>query len=167
VSESRDLGSVSFFFEGIFDLNDVYRIVDDFTRMRGYNKSEAVNKEVVTEQGKDITIVFIPDKKRTDYIQKRLKIIVDVKDMQDVEVTIDDKKRKMQKGKIFLMIKAILVTDWDGRWEDRPATFFLRALFDKVFYKKHTDEYKDEVEADMNLLRDQLRGYLNMQKQNY
>ena len=165
MSELREVGDAALSFDGLFDIQDIYRIVDDFTRAKGYAKKEIMNKEIIGEDAKDILVVFQPDKDVTEYVEKRIKIVVDAKNVKEVEVTIDGKKRKMLKGALFFAMKAYIVTDWEGKWEDRGIYFFIRALYDKWIYRSQTKEFVADVINDMNFIKDQVRAYLNMQRE--
>lgn len=165
MSEVRELEDVTIGYEGIFNIQELYQVIDEFLRTKGYGKTENVNREVVHESGKDIFIVMSPSKDHTDYVEKMISIVLDIRNAKDVEVTIDGKKRKMQKAKINIDLQAILKTDWEGKWNDKNAFFLIRAIYDKWIFKSHTQSYAAETVSDMHFLRDQLKGYLNLSRQ--
>ena len=56
-------------FEGIFDLNGLYRTIDSWFYEKSYDKLEKRNYEQVLPSGKDIEIELLPWKKTTDYFK--------------------------------------------------------------------------------------------------
>ena len=52
-------------------------------------------------------------------------------ELTDVEVEIDGKKKKMNKGKAGLEIKGILTRDPDSKWDTSAFYSFIRDIYNK------------------------------------
>lgn len=151
-------------YEGLFDLKEFYSIIDDYLKLKGYDKFEPLNEEQVFPTGKDIHIIIRPMKWYTDYARNVLKIELQMKQIKDVETEIDKLKVKMNQGKIKILFSCYLETDWEGRWEQKPLYHFIRTLFDKFVYRQHTQDFEQEVLSDMRELREKMGAYLNLHR---
>lgn len=149
-------------YEGLFSLIELYSIIDEFLRLKGYDKFETLNEESVYPSGKEIHIIIDPMKWHTDYVRKVLKIDILMKKVKEVETEVDKLKVKLNQGKIVLKLSAFLETDWEGRWEQKPIYYFIRTIFDKYIYRKHTQDFESEVMGDCHDLRDKLGAFLNL-----
>ena len=149
-------------YEGLFNLLELYSLVDDFLKLKGYDKFETLNEEHVYPAGKEIHIIIAPMRWHTDYVRKILKIDMLMKDIKEVETEIDKLKVKLNQGKIRILFSCFLETDWEGRWEQKPIYHFIRVLFDKFVYRKHTHDFESEIISDHHELKDKVGAFLNL-----
>ncbi len=149
-------------YEGLFNLIELYSIIDDFLKLKGYDKFESLNEESVYPSGKEIHILIDPTKWHTDYVRKVLKVNILMKKVKEVETEVDKVKVKLNQGKISIEFSAFLETDWEGRWEQKPIYYFIRTLFDKYIYRKHTDDFESEIVSDCHELREKMGSFLNL-----
>ncbi|MFC1741743.1 hypothetical protein ACFL3V_04370 [Nanoarchaeota archaeon] len=149
-------------YEGLFNLIELYSIIDDFFKLKGYDKFETLNEEHVYPAGKELHIILTPMKWHTDYVRKVLKIELQMKKIKEVETEVDKVKVKLNQGKVRILYSAYLETDWEGRWEQRPVYHFIRTLFDKYIYRKHTKDFEAELVSDINELREKMGSFLNL-----
>ena len=151
-------------YEGLFDLKELYSIIDDYFKLKGYDKFEPLNEEQVFPTGKDIHIIIRPMKWHTDYVRKVLKIEIQMKHIKDVETEIDKLKVKMNQGKVKILFSCYLETDWEGRWEQKPIYYFIRTMFDKFVYRQHTQDFEREIISDLHELKEKMGAYLNLNR---
>ena len=149
-------------YEGLFSPIEVYNIVDEFLSLKGYDKFELLNEEQVLEEGKQLHIIYTPIKWHTDYIRKALKIDIRIREVKEVETTIDKLKVKMCQGKLKILFSGILHTDWEGRWEQRPIYYMIKTMFDKYLYRAHQEDFEKEIIADVTDLKKKVGAYLNL-----
>jgi hypothetical protein len=149
-------------YEGLFNLIELYSTIDDFLKLKGYDKFEPMNEEQVTPTGKSIHIILKPMKWHTDYIRKVLKIEMQMHDIKEVETEVDKVKIKLNQGKIKILYSCYLETDWEGRWEQRPIYYFIRSIFDKFIYRHITKEFEGEIVSDLNELKGKMGSFLNL-----
>jgi len=151
-------------YEGLFNFFELYSIIDEFLKLKGYDKFEPLNEEQVYPEGKDIHIIFTPKKWHTDYIRKAMKVELLLSHIKDVETEIDNVKVKLNQGKVRIMFSGFLETDWEGRWEQRPLYYLIRTMFDKFIYRKHTHDFEMEIISDVNELKAKMGAYLNLNR---
>ena len=107
-------------YEGLFNVRDLYMLIDSLTQQKGYDKVELLNSEQVFSSKKDMVILLDPYKKITDYAKLNLWIKIIMSDIQDVEIEKDGKKIKSNKGKVTIIMQGFLHTDYEHRWEQKP-----------------------------------------------
>jgi hypothetical protein len=151
-------------YEGLFDMKELYALIDDYLKFKGYDKFEPKNDESVYAGGKNIQIILTPAKWHTDYVKKIMKIELLVTDMKDIETEIDKVKVTVNQGKVSIKFSGILETDWEGRWEQRPLYLFFRTLFEKFVYKGEMKRFEDEIIADVKELKAKVGSYLNLNR---
>ncbi|MFC1722984.1 hypothetical protein ACFL0V_02495 [Nanoarchaeota archaeon] len=149
-------------YEGLFDAAELYALIDDWTKLKGYDKFETLNQEIVVAEGKEIRIILEPRKWHTDYIRKYLKFELVMREVKEVETVVDKMKVKMNQGKIRLLFSGYLETDWEGRWEQKPIYHFMRTLFDKYVYRSHTNDFEREILSDVQDIMSQVGSFLNL-----
>ncbi|MBT5021796.1 hypothetical protein HON01_03155 [Candidatus Woesearchaeota archaeon] len=151
-------------YEGLFDMPEIYALIDRFLRDKDYDKFESKSSELVEADGKDIHVVLVPAKWHTDYVKKHIKIDLRARKLKEVETEIDNIKVKLNKGKLSIYISGIIETDWEGRWQTRPIYYFIKKLFEKYIYRSEIDMFEKEIIEDVNMLKGQIEGFLNLQK---
>ena len=151
-------------YEGIFNLSEVYKIIEDWLADNNYDKEEVLNVEYLKPEGKYIELLLEPNKKVSDYVKNIIRIAFVAKNIKDVDIKEDGVKKKMQEGKLSLAFTAILETDYEGRWEQRPTFYFLKIIVDKYVYKFYTDKFESIITKDINDLMTQVKSFLNLYK---
>jgi len=151
-------------FEGIMNIRDIYKLIDDWLFGNNYDKVELVNVEYLRPEGKYIELNLEPYKKVSDFVKNVIKIRIVAKNVKDVDVEEDGKKRKMQEGNFSMTLTGILETDYEGRWEQKATIFFLRVLVDKYIYKFYTDKFENGLAKDVKEIATQVKSFLNLYK---
>ena len=149
-------------FEGLFDLKELFRTIVKWFTERNYDMFENKNYEEVYEDGKKIMFELMPYRKVSDYHKLEMRVFVVFERLKEVEVELNGVKRKLLKGRADFTFDAILVTDYENRWEGRPYYFFYRALVDKFIYKAYTDRFEAELIKEAQDLQEEVKAYLNM-----
>ncbi len=151
-------------YKGLFRITDLYQMIDNWLREKGYDKREIRNQEHVTKEGKYVELEMQPWKKITDYANTLIRIEVKMFNVTDVIIEKEGKKMKYNKGRIHVRLDAYLETDYEHRWEQRPIYFFIRTLFDKYVYSSYTHQFEGELAENTNQLHDVIKGFLNLYK---
>jgi hypothetical protein len=149
-------------YEGLFNMVELYAIIDEYLKLKGYDKFELLNEEQVFPAGKEIHIIIQPKKWHTDYVRKVLKIDIQAHNVKEVETEVDKVKVRLNQGKMKILFSCFLETDWEGRWEQKPIYYFIRTLYEKFVYKKHTHDFEGEIISDLRELKDRLGSFLNL-----
>lgn len=162
MGELRILAEESLSYEGLFDAHELYRLIDEFFATKSYDKVEKMNNEVVTESGKDITIIYRPYKKLSDYYKSVIQIKIFLRHLVDVDIEMDGKRKKLKKGDVSLNFKFMLESDYEGRWEQRGIYFMVRTIFDKIIYNTQQNHFEKQVLTDGRDLKDRIGSFLNL-----
>ena len=149
-------------YEGLFSVGELYKMIDEWFRWKGYDKRENKNIEVVKPEGKFIEIELEPWKKVTDYAKNVIKIRIQMNDIKEVEVEKDNTKLKLNQGNVHFVFDGYLETDYEARWEGKPIFYFIRTVFDKYFYKPFTAGFERGVKEDVMHLHGQIKAFLNL-----
>ncbi|MBM3247013.1 hypothetical protein FJZ17_00515 [Candidatus Pacearchaeota archaeon] len=146
---------------GVFDFKETYRILYEWLVSQGYDMNEKTYKEVIGAGGaKELEIEWEAIRKVSDYFRFLLKVDWKIIGMTSVEVEIDGVKQKMNKGQFEIGVKAILIKDYENRWENRPIWKFLRGLYDKYVIKERQDQYEGKLIGEMDEFLAQCKAYL-------
>ena len=154
-------------FSGIFDVKELYRLMDNFFKQREYDKKENKNYEDVHEDFRNIFLDIQPYKKVSDYAQIVVQIVMNATQVEDVELVIDGQKKLLQKGTIDLTFNAYLDTDYENRWEMKPIYFFLRTVFDKFVYRRMIHKFEAEAVQTQLDVENEIMAFLNLAKFRY
>ncbi|MFT4343860.1 MAG: hypothetical protein ACMXYE_03890 [Candidatus Woesearchaeota archaeon] len=152
-------------YEGLFVIQDLYKLIDEYFEEKGYDKCELKNAEVVRDDGaRFIELLFEPWKKLTDYVKSRIKLRLIIEESKDVEIQKNGVKVHAHHGKILFTFDVYMETDYEKRWADGGTFSVIRVLFDKYFFKDYTKQYSAEALDDYKMLVYQIKAYLNMHK---
>ena len=150
-------------YSGLFDLQGLLKTIDDMTASRGYRKAEKRRAEEVTETGKEFSIELRPSKVKQAEVALSMKIRISVKNLQTVDVTIDNLPAKLDTGDVNVIIDGWEVTDWESRWEQTAWYMFFRNLYDR-FIKKFVGKYEGEVIDDTHFVYNNIKAHLELHK---
>jgi len=149
-------------YEGLFDASQLYKMIDEWFRTKGYDKWEIKNIEKVRPEGKYIEVILMPWKKMTDYLMFEIKVRMIITNLKEVEVEKDGRKVRLNQGSVQLVFDGYFTTDYEKRWEEKPMYFFIRAIMDKFFLNPYTDKYKGLLISDVNHLHSTVKAFLNL-----
>ena len=162
MGDTRSIKKGGLSYTGIFDIKEILSTVIDFSAAKGYEYTEKSCEELITENGKQVTVKLFPSKIASDYTKTVIKIIVFAKNVKEVVVEHDGRKRNMSQGYVKLAMEVFLVTDWEGSMNNRPFYFFVREFMDRFIYRNYTDKAKAIALADFQHLTHDFRKYFNM-----
>jgi hypothetical protein len=152
-------------YEGLFDLNGLFNLIDSWLFEKGYDKNEKRNEETVNDDGTRVAYFEMrPWKKTTEYAKNTLKIQVYCKHLKEVEIEREGKKVKVDQGHLLIIINGYLQTDWQFRWHKYPLLFFLNIVMDRYIFGHYTARFKSNTLADVNDIQSKIKGFLNMYK---
>ena len=149
-------------YKGLFDVTELYKLVDAYYRERGYTKHELRNYEFVSAGGKHIEIVKEPYRKITDYAKYVVRCTLVLSEVKEVVIEKDGHKVKMNQGSADVQIDGFLELDYEHRWEKKPFFYFLRAIFDQFVFKVHTERYEAGLVEECSELQGQIKAFLNL-----
>jgi len=164
MSEKDPLLKTKIKHKGIFNFKETYNLVYDWLINEGYDLNEKQYKENVLPGGaKEIEIEWEAMRKVSDYFQFVIKVEYHIMGMTEVEVEIDGKKEKMNRGQFEFIIKSVLVKDHESRWENAPFFKFLRTLYDRYLIPSRIENYQGKLIGEVDEIVAQVKSFLNLQ----
>ncbi|MFH1683138.1 MAG: hypothetical protein ABIA37_05060 [Candidatus Woesearchaeota archaeon] len=151
-------------YEGLFDLPELYRLIDSWFYEKGWDKYEHVNQEQVTSSGRQIRIVLEPWKSMSDYYKIIIRIKFHAMDVTDVEIEKDKQKVKLNQGELRMVFDGYVVSDRQGKWHDKPVLWFLSTIFRKYFFKDYQDKAERWLLSDLDDLYQKIKSFLNVHR---
>lgn len=145
---------------GVADFKDFYSFAYDWLSNEEYTVNEKVYSEKVAGDAKDIDVSWEAKKKVSDYFAFIIKIDWKILGLKSIEVQRESKKIKTNSGVFELKFSAVLVKDYESRWEDRPAWKFLRGVYDKYIIRSRIDQYEGKLMGELDELMAQCKAYL-------
>ncbi len=149
---------------GIFNFSDFYTYAHSWLKDNLYGVNEERYSEKVSPAGaRDISFEWKATRDLSDYFRVEIVIRIDVGGLVDVEVEIDGKKKKMNKGKIAMEIKGILIKDPKNTWDEtKPVYKFLRETYDKYVIPRRIKAIEDKVEGDVRAFKEEIKAFLEL-----
>ena len=151
-------------YKGLFNVRDLLDTIDKLVKERGYKKSEKIRQELVKKGSKYLTIELRPTKAMTEYYSLMIKMRITIDNLKEVDVIIDNRKRKMQSGDINIIFDAWTTTDYEFRWEQKAWAWLLRGFFEKIFFRVHTDKYVSILIDDTHYIYNNVKAHLNLHR---
>lgn len=149
-------------YEGLFDATELYQVIDTWFREKGFDKRDIRQREHVSKEGKYVEMELQPWKKITDYARHVIKIDMRMINLKEVEVDMNGRKMRLNKGRVSIIFDGYLDTDYEHRWENKPVLFVLRTIFDKWVYKGYMSRWEGELVDSVNQLHTTIKGFLNL-----
>lgn len=154
-------------YEGLFDLHELYTLINQWLKDKGFDLREQRNQEQVRPNGKFIEVEMLPWKKITDYARHVIRLNIRILSMKDAVVEEDNKRVKLNKGMIKMVMDGYLDTDYEDRWESKPFYFFIRTLFDKFVYRTYSTQYEELLVENCLQLHSTIKAFLNLYQYEY
>ena len=154
-------------YEGLFNVHELYMLINRWLREKGFDKREVMNQEHVRPEGKYIELELQPWKKITDYARHIIKLNIKMLKVKDVVIEQEGKRHKLQKGIINMTFDGYLDTDYEDRWEQKPFYFFLRTLFDKFVYRTYSAEFEELLVENVTQLHQAIKSFLNLYQHSF
>ena len=147
---------------GIFSFKDAYAYAFDWFKEEDYGLVEEKYQEKVAGSEREIAIVWKATKKVGDYFKVEMGVEYEVSNLVDVEVEIDGKKQKSNKGRIVMKIKGVLIKDPDSDWDSSPFNKFIRGIYDKYIIKKTIGNMEDKVSGDVQGFKEHMKTFFEL-----
>ena len=148
--------------KSVFDLRDTYKHAKDWLDYYNYDVVEKKYKHKEGTSGREIEIVWSVTRPIDEYTMFDLEIKWLCLGVKDVQVSVGDKKVKMQRGEINVFVDAYLVLDWQHKWEETAFLKFMRSLFEKYLYRGHIEDLKGELWKEGWAFYNEVKAYLNI-----
>lgn len=147
---------------GLFDFGGFYNYAHRWLKEEGYGVIEERYSEKISGEARDISIEWKASKDMTEYFKKEMQIRIDIKGLVEVEVEIDGKRKKMNKGSVDMEIKGFLIRDPKSVWDGVPLYRFLRDLYNKYIIPGKIDSMEEDLKNDVTTFKDQDKAFLEL-----
>lgn len=148
--------------KGYFDFKDFYNYCYDWLKDEGFNVAEEEYTEKVDGAGKEIQLKWVFSKKVSDYIKHEGVVSWHITTMTDEEVMVDGKKKKMNKGDLKMKVMALIVKDYDSKWDATPRLKMWRGIYDRYIIRSTIKMYEDRLDGKASSFIDDIKSYLNL-----
>ena len=147
---------------GIFDFESIYGFAYRWLNDEGYSVEEEKYSEVVSGNKRNIKFEWKGTKNLSDYFKHEIKCKFEIKDLEDIEVEIDGKKTKTNRGKFSVEIKGTLITDHESKWDITPWYRFLRDVYGKYVIPSRVSSNEDRLVNDVISLKEEIKAFLEL-----
>src|SRR3989344_6939099 len=151
-------------YSGPLDVNGLLRMIENFLWEKGFDKRQDKDFEENTPNGKFIEWQYSPWKKITDYVRYWMKIRILGYDFVKTDVKVEGKKKKLDNGRLLIIVDSFIEYDYDNYWDDRPFLFFLRTIYDYFVFKSYTEKFEHTLVNDTHHLVGEVEKFLNMNR---
>jgi|SRR3989338_5101239 len=149
-------------YEGLFDLHELYTLINQWLKDKGFDSREQRNQEHVRPGGRFIELELLPWKKITDYARHVVRLNIKILGLKDVVVEEDGKRVTLNKGTVNITLDGYLDMDYEDRWEAKPFYFFIRTLFDKFVYRTYSTQYEELLIENCLQILSTIKAFLNL-----
>ena len=148
---------------GIFSFSDLYEFLYDWLTVEGYRVVEKKYSEKILGDAKTIEIVWENERKISDYFKFHIKMEWMITGLKKIEVKKEDQKVTMNSGTVEIKFSAVLIKDYENRWENQPFWKFWRGVYDRYIIKTRIEEYEDKIEDEIKELIAQTKAFLALE----
>ncbi len=157
-------------YKGVWDMQDLYESIAEWFRRRKYKFHERVYKHKHPSPfGVERQYIWQAERYETEYVKIHYDIYIHTYDAHDVEVAMPDGSRKtFTKGRIWIEIKANLVSDWEKRFDESLFLTHLKSFYNKYIIKKNfTMGWGPKLRYEMYDLHAMIKRKLKMESEEY
>lgn len=142
---------------------DAYSYAHDWLKQEQYTVIEEQYTEKVKGSSKELDIIWKATKQITDYFKIELDLKWKILGLEDVEVEIDGKKKKMNKwAELGIDVKGSLVKDYKNEWNKSATTKFFKEIYNKFVIPSRTEQMKNEVEKIVQDFKEEMKALFEL-----
>lgn len=165
MSKSISVVSTKIKDKGIFDMNELYKVVKRWLDFHQYgDESKTFKEELYVERikgdSKQIEVRWKAERFSSDYFSNVVTITFLILGLKEVEIELDNKKIPTQKAELELRINAKLVKDRQDKWKSDT----LRKIYDNTIVSKRIDEYWVKLYNEINGLINEIKAFLELRR---
>ena len=148
---------------GIFSFSELYEYLYDWFNDESYKVREKKYTEKILGDSKTIEIEWENERKISDYFKFQIKLTWLITGLKKVEVKKEDQKVTMNSGTVEIKYSAMIIKDYENRWENQPFWKFLRGVYDRYIIRSKIDYYEDRIEDDLREIVAQTKAFLALE----
>ncbi len=128
-----------------FNLDDLYKHCHDWLVWKDYAVVEKKYAEKILPGGKNIEIKWVCTKNIDEYSRFEIDVTWGFYGINDIKAVKEGKEVAMQHGEIDIYVSALLVLDWQSKWEESAFLTFLKSFYEKYLYVGTLGRLKKEL----------------------
>ncbi|MBS3081905.1 hypothetical protein J4416_03150 [Candidatus Pacearchaeota archaeon] len=150
-------------YSGYGDFKSLYSYAYDWLKQENYTIVEELYNEKVKGNAKDLELMWRASRDITDYFRVELELKWRILGMEDVEVEVEGKKKKMNKFiEVGIEIKGVLIRDYANQWNKSGTTKFFKEIYNKYVIPGRTQDMKDKIEKDVQDFKEEMKALLDL-----
>ena len=149
-------------YSGLVDFSGFYSFCWGWFKNELYGVDEIKYAEKVSGNSRDIDIEWRATKPISDYFKIDFRLVFEIRELSDVEVEVEGKKKNMNKGKISVEIRGALVRDPDSKMDRSPVLKFFREIYSKYVIPGRIEDMKLKVSGDAQTFNEEMKAYLDL-----
>lgn len=159
--EAKIVDGIKLKSKGIFNFEELYQEMAKWFKHYDYDWKELEYKKIDNPDGSQrVEVRWECPKKIDSYVSMRTEIFLKA-DMSDVEITLGNEKKKMNKGTIELKFDTTMIKNTDV-WKDKLLGRAIGLIYDKILIKERLNYYQDEIFQESQKLISEVKEYLQI-----
>ncbi len=151
-------------YNGIFDFDKLYRDMAAWFGKNGFELQEDNYKHKTPMPiGCEQEIKWKGWLKTNEYARYWIHVHFHIWDLQDIEVVKDGVKKKMSKGKLFIILSIQLDLDYSNRFKGKSGILLQNLLRNYIMKKTIENSWQDELVYRMYKLHEVIKESLGME----
>lgn len=147
--------------KGIFNFEELYQEMVKWFRHYDYEWKELEYKKTDNPDGSQrVEIRWECPKKIDNYVSMLTTLFIRA-GLADVEVTIGNEKKKMNKGDCEIKFDTKIIKKVDI-WKDKPMGQAVGLIYDKILIKERLKYYEEEALKESQKLINEVKEYLQI-----
>ena len=129
----------------------------------GFEIMEDKYTERIEGDSKKIELKWTCKKKLTDYFRFDAEIEMKAEKIKEIEVNQSGVKVKTNQGAVEVIIRGILVRDYNGKFETSAFKKFLRSIYEKWVIPSRIEQFEEKLISDCDEFLNQAKAYLDLE----
>ena len=157
-AEKMMISNIKFRYEGLFDYDGLYLMMQRWLSKKGYNFYETKYKHKPMELGEESEIEWVAEKKVTGYYMHFIKIEFHLWDINDVEI----KGKTWSQARMEINFTGTLILDYEGNWGKNAVLKFLRDFYHEYVIKEPIDHiWGEDMRLEILALAEDTKKFLS------
>ncbi|MAF50588.1 MAG: hypothetical protein CMH64_00695 [Nanoarchaeota archaeon] len=149
-----------------FDMGELYKVMFRWFSRNNYDfqEKEYLEKAMGDGSAKQLEIAWRARKKISDYFRFDIKVKFLIIGLKSTEIEVGDVKRKTNEGDLEMRFDAVIVSDYEGKYEGNPVTKFFKDIYNHYIIKSRIENYETQIHEEVYELLAEIKSFLNLFK---
>ncbi|MFH0751980.1 MAG: hypothetical protein V1914_00080 [archaeon] len=148
--------------KGVFNFEELYTEMAKWFKHYDYNWKEIEYKKIDNQDNtQTVEIRWECPKEIDNYVSILTEIFLKATDLSNVEVTVGNEKKMMNKGSVELKFTTTMIKNINI-WTNKPFGKAAGLIYDKILIKDRLTYYEDEIFNESQKLIAEIKEYLQI-----